>query len=483
MGCVSLTKKSISVENKYKTDEFSVLSSNYIKLNTKEFSKVYSVGRPLGKGSSGEVRFCTHNKTGSLRAVKIFNKNTLMSTESKKNFLNEVNILKILDHPNIIRVYEFFEDLTTFYIIMEYCRGGELFDEMIKEKKYTEKECAQIMKQIFSCISYTHTLKIAHRDIKPENILFYDRFDYQNIKLIDFGSASFFSRNKKMKGGIGTPYYVAPEVIKGNYTEKCDLWSAGVMLYILITGIPPFNGNSNKEIFKSIIKISYNQHLPSWTNASEEVKDLIANLLLPEAQRLSAEEALSHPWIKKHTMHTLNKKLLSHTFLNLTNFEAKSKIKDAVRTFIASQIMSSEETMQAKETFRSLDENSDGKLSKEELISGYSKIMDEEEAKSKVEEIMKQLNSDNDGYIEYSEFLKAAVDNEQIMSEINLKNAFEIFDKDGRGKISTKDLKIALQGDKVINDDLWEQIIKQFHGSISGEIDLKEFQEYLSVVE
>ena len=152
MGCVSLTKKSISVENKYKTDEFSVLSSNYIKLNTKEFSKVYSVGRPLGKGSSGEVRFCTHNKTGSLRAVKIFNKNTLMSTESKKNFLNEVNILKILDHPNIIRVYEFFEDLTTFYIIMEYCRGGELFDEMIKEKKYTEKECAQIMKQIFSCI-------------------------------------------------------------------------------------------------------------------------------------------------------------------------------------------------------------------------------------------------------------------------------------------------------------------------------------------
>ena len=223
MGCAASTRREVSMQKKANANQFSILPSNFVKFNSKEFAKVYSVGRSLGTGSFGEVRFCTHIKSSSKRAVKIFKKEAIASDKAKKQFQNEVSILKVLDHPNIVRVYEFFEDFSKFYIVMEQCRGGELFDDIIKSKKYTEQQCAQIMKQLFSCISYLHSIKICHRDLKPENILFNEKLDYHNIKLVDFGSASFFTRSKKMKGSVGTPYYVAPEVLTGSYSEKCDV--------------------------------------------------------------------------------------------------------------------------------------------------------------------------------------------------------------------------------------------------------------------
>ena len=451
-----------------------------MRVNKTEFSKVYSVGRSLGTGAFGEVRFCTHLNTNSRRAVKIFKKDELISTYSQKKFKKEIDILKALDHPNIVKVYEFFEDSSMFYIVMEHCRGGELFDDIMKSKIYSEYECSQIMRQLFSCISYLHSINVVHRDLKPENILFDEKSDFMNIKLIDFGSAEYFEKKKKLTESIGTPFYVSPEVLKRSYTEKCDMWSAGVILYILVVGSPPFFGDSTSDIFESVHAGCYNKEAATWIGASAEVRDLIEGLLVPEARRLSAEDALNHPWIRKHLSASLNNSGLSWALGNLSNFEAKNKIKDAIRTYIATQLITSEETKKAKEIFRALDENGDGKLSKNELICGYSRILTEDEAIFAVEKIMGQVDTDNNGFLEYSEFLKAVIDNEAILSTKNIKFAFEMFDSDKDGKISAYDLKIVLQGDNKVDEQVWKDIVQQFDINGDGQVDLGEFEAFLT---
>lgn len=477
MGCAASSKRKNSGKIKKNINEISIIPGTFVKINPTEFTKVYSVGRSLGSGAFGEVKFCTHLKTNSRRAVKVFKKDTMLTEISKKKFKKEIEILKVLDHPNIVKIFEFFEDSLMFYIVMEHCRGGELFDDIMKLKKYSEHECAQIMRQLLSCISYLHSINVVHRDLKPENILFDEKSDFMNIKLIDFGSAEFFSK-KPLSESIGTPYYVPPEVLQGNYTEKCDLWSTGVILYILIVGVPPFDGPSSKEIFKKISAGSYDKTSAAWKNASPEVKDLIENLLVSEAYRSTASEALDHLWIKKHTSSALSQVMLSTSLANLSIFDSQNKIKDAVRTFIASQLISSEETKQAKEIFRALDENGDGKLSKQELIVGYSAIIGEVEAVNTVEKIMSHVDTDNNGFLEYSEFIKAVVDEKSIMTRKNIKLAFEMFDRENRGKISAEGFKQALQGDENVDEEVWENIVKLFAVE-NGEIDLHMFEDFL----
>lgn len=480
MGCAPtrLTKISSSKKNA-QAKSLSILPGTFRQINDREFTQVYSIGRSLGAGTFGEVMFCTHIKTNSRRAVKVFQKESLTSDFNKLKFENEINILKVLDHPNIVRVYEFFEDVKKFYIVMEHCRGGELFQEIMKMKKYDELQSAQIMRQLFSCVSYLHSKNICHRDLKPENILFDEKSDYMGLKLIDFGSACFFNE-KHMKEGMGTAYYIAPEVLKNNYTEKCDVWSAGVILFILLTGAPPFSGDNNKEIFKSVLKGSYNKDVLLKISPSNELMDLISNLLVVEKFRFSATEALDHPWFKNNTSSTVDQAVLSKTFNNLSHFETNNVLKDAVRTFIATQLMTVEEIKQAKEIFKALDANGDGKLSKEELITGYSGIMSEDDAIKHVERIMSQVDTDNNGYIEYSEFLKAAVDKDSMMCKKNMKHAFELFDKDGNGKISAVELKEVLQGNEPIDESVWQQVVTQLDVNGDGEIDLAEFEAFLN---
>mmetsp|Transcript_24774 Transcript_24774/g.21999 ORF Transcript_24774/g.21999 Transcript_24774/m.21999 type:complete len:169 (+) Transcript_24774:252-758(+) len=168
-----------------------------------------------------------------------------MDDEEKKMLFNEINILRELDHPNIVKMYEYFEDEKRYYIITEICKGGELFDEIIARGKFTEKDAAVLVKQILSCINYCHKNKIVHRDLKPENVLLEQNKDFDQIKIIDFGTSLVHSENKLLDEKLGTPYYIAPEVLNKKYNEKCDLWSIGVITYILLSGMPPFNGNTD----------------------------------------------------------------------------------------------------------------------------------------------------------------------------------------------------------------------------------------------
>lgn len=155
---------------------------------------------------------------------------------------NEINTLKSLDHPNIVKIYEYFEDDKRFYIVQDHIEGGELFDEIIERGKFSEKDAATVMKQMISCINHCHSHNIMHRDLKPENVLLEKSKNFDQIKVIDFGTALAYKPGQNFKETIGTPYYIAPEVLNHSYSKECDMWSLGVICYIILSGVPPFNG-------------------------------------------------------------------------------------------------------------------------------------------------------------------------------------------------------------------------------------------------
>mmetsp|Transcript_96330 Transcript_96330/g.132515 ORF Transcript_96330/g.132515 Transcript_96330/m.132515 type:complete len:232 (+) Transcript_96330:265-960(+) len=228
-------------------------------------------------------------------AVKAMQKGKITDYES---FKNEINILMQLDHPNIIKLHETWETDRICFLVTELCEGGELFFHITKKKHLTEQQAAMIMRQSFYALCYLHNNKICHRDIKPENFLLYKENDDSFIKLIDFGLAKRVCKNEVMNAPNGTPYYIAPEVLKGSYTTQCDNWSMGVVMFIMLSGKPPFGGKSNKEIIDNVLKGEYNFNHPVWSVISDEAKDLIKKLLDRQADmRLTSEEAYNHPWI------------------------------------------------------------------------------------------------------------------------------------------------------------------------------------------
>lgn len=224
-----------------------------------------------------------------------------MDEDEKKMLFNEINNLRDLDHPNILKMYEFYEDPKRYYIVTEICKGGELFDEIKERKFFSEEEASKLMRQVLSCINYCHMNHIVHRDLKPENILLEKNKEMDQIKIIDFGTSLLFDEdNDKLREKIGTPYYIAPEVLSKKYGTKCDIWSCGVITYIILCGVPPFNGETDKEILKRVkageIKFSH----PVWKKISMNAKEFIQSLLTPDPKkRPSAAQALKHPWIRQ----------------------------------------------------------------------------------------------------------------------------------------------------------------------------------------
>ena len=256
----------------------------------------------LGSGAFGQVKKATRKANGEIRAVKMIDKLQL-NQEERIRLKYEIDILKNLTHPNIVRLYEVYENKSTIFLVTELCDGCELFDEISKREHLNENEAAHVTKQILQAIAYCHSQNIAHRDLKPENVLI-DIKNKGTIKVIDFGTSHRYEDAnqvgpQKMHQMYGTPYYIAPEVLNGTYNEKCDMWSIGVMLYIMLCGRPPFNGNTEDQIISKVKSGKWDFRGEIWHSISTEAKDLIAKLMTREVgRRLTAVEALAHPWIK-----------------------------------------------------------------------------------------------------------------------------------------------------------------------------------------
>ncbi|CAD8084904.1 unnamed protein product [Paramecium primaurelia] len=285
-------------------DNQQLMNKKWLKISREEkFEDFYELDKKeVSSGSHGQVYRTKHKVLGYERALKIIPKNFIIDTD---NFKKSIEQLQNFDHPNVIKLFESFEDTKNIYLVMELCTGGGLFDKLIDKDNYTEKEAQEIFLQIIQAINYCHFHGICHRDLKPEHILFLDKTPNSPIKVIGFEDSVFFHDNAyKTKDGktqitkkIGTPYYIAPEVLGGKYDEVCDIWSAGVILYILLTGDVPFNGTSEQEILKVVKSGIYNMEIPKFKEISNDCKDLISKMLIQSDQRLKAEQVLKHPWL------------------------------------------------------------------------------------------------------------------------------------------------------------------------------------------
>lgn len=451
--------------------------------------KYYEKLDVLGEGSFGVVFRVAHKQTGFIRAMKIIDKQSAaLDHDSETSLINEINILKTLDHPNILKVFEYFNGKKKLYIISELCTGGELFDKIQKERKFSEKVTAYIMKQVLSAVYFCHLNKVIHRDLKPENILLESEKEASKelfqIKVIDFGTSDKIKKNKMLTMQIGTPYYIAPEVLVASYNEKCDLWSCGVIMYILLCGSPPFFAEEDEEIYKLVKEGKFSMSGKDWMVVSPEAKDLIRHLLTKDiSKRLSAQQALDHAWFKKMN-HILKKenKISDEKILtiagNLKVFNANKKLQQATLAYIVHNMLKKEETDEFRKIFMEFDLNGDGRLTKEELIKGLNKVLTPEEAKAEVEKIIGIIDVDGNGFIEYEEFLRAAMNKERILTEKNLQAVFNLFDKDRSGKISISEIRNILggEGDLKITDEVWSQVVSEMDNNGDGEVEFKEFK-------
>ena len=435
----------------------------------------YKKAKVLGQGSFGIVYLVKHKQLNTYFAMKIIKK--LNRKENEEMLMNEINILRKIDHPNIVKINDFYTTCSEYIIVTEYCSEGELFYEIKNSAPFNEALAGWYMKQILSAVSYCHKLKIIHRDLKPENILISKKTknDFNIIKIIDFGTAIFFNKNNDDKSLTGSIYYISPEVLskKRNYTEKCDVWSCGIIMYILLTGQPPFNGDSDEQIMRKILDGKYDMEKYPWPIISPQAKDLIKKLLeFDNDKRLSAEEALKHPWFEcKQVKSDDNEglfKVKNPTKLlnNLMNFTNDNILRSTVFAYLVHNNIQLNIVHEAIKLFNKIDKNGDGQISREELYDGfhnYLKLSDKE-LKNKVDIIFNNIDTDHNGYIEYEEFIRAAVDKEYFLSENFLKFAFDYFDRDKNGQISFNEIKqLFLQTDKnKKNREAQNQLLKCF---------------------
>ena len=261
----------------------------------------FDLGKEIGRGGFSVVVEATRKKDGELFAVKCIKK-SMVEGDDIKLLIREVRIMKKLNHPHILKLYEVFEDDTGFYLVMELVKGKELFDKIVERGQYSEKDTARIIHQIVSAVAYLHENDIAHRDLKPENLLSAGSDEDEIVKIADFGFSKNFGEEKLMTS-CGSPGYVAPEVLTcESYDNSVDMWSIGVILYILLCGYPPFYADNAPALFKKIMDVQYDFDDPSWDDVSEDAKNLIKALLVKEPKsRLSAAQVLKHPWVTGQT--------------------------------------------------------------------------------------------------------------------------------------------------------------------------------------
>jgi calcium-dependent protein kinase len=448
----------------------------------------YKLLSRLGDGAYGTVYLALNIKTKTKVAIKKIKKvkeNEIDDVEIK----NEIDILKKLDHPNVVKILEFYTTENYYFIVTDFCEHGELYNKI--NKRYNENQLAVLFYQVFSGLCYLHECNIVHRDLKLENILISEiendisnnnnnNEEYFWIKIIDFGTAKIFSKNKNEQAVVGSSYYIAPEVLKKDYNEKCDTWSAGVLLYMLLVGKAPFDGESDDEIVKKIQIGEFNSEHYKLRASSKEIQDLVRKLLEIDPNiRLSAAEALKHPWFKKFNAKSLyskidNKKAFEY-LQRLMNYEINTKFEQMVLAFIVHNIPQSTESKDILRIFRLFNTNDDCKLTKNELEKGLLKYFKTDDVKDKINDIFLLLDGANRGYIEYEEFLRACLDKRKVLCSENLNYAFNFFDKDNSGKITVDKLKVAFSESNV-SEEVFQSIFKEVCVNEEGELDFQQFQ-------
>lgn len=424
----------------------------------------------LGRGSYGHVYRATRkNQPGSNPlAVKAVEKAKLVATE---HLNTEIGIMKVLDHPNIVRLHESFADDRYIYLVLELCTGGELFERIVHYKHFGEKQSATVMQQLFRAVHYMHKSHICHRDIKPENILFEKAIpvELNQIKVADFGLACYCAEGQVLTKKAGTPYYVSPQVLRRSYDQSCDVWSCGVIMYMLLCGYAPFQGETEMDTCHKVLRGTYQFHRDAWKGVSQDAKNLIDVLLSYNPKdRPCARKALGAGWVKSNAPKAKQSNLNEGLIGNVQEFQSSHVLKKAAVHVIAGRL-SETHTKLLRETFTSLDVNHDGRLTAAEMRRGL-RTAGLEEVAGDLQRMINEVDADGSGSIDYTDFLAATVDpNTYKRDAAATKGAFDVFDRDGDGKISLDELKLVLgDGSRGANiTELLQQVDTDGDNSVS----------------
>ncbi|KAG5243858.1 calcium-dependent protein [Salix suchowensis] len=440
---------------------------------TGNLKDIYSLGRKLGQGQFGTTFLCIEKATGKEFACKSIAKRKLTTPEDVDDVRREIQIMHHLEgHPNVIKIVDAYEDAVAVHVVMELCSGGELFDRIVHRGHYTEKQAAELARLIVGVVEACHSLGVMHRDLKPENFLFVSQEEESPLKTIDFGLSVFFRPGETFTDIVGSPYYVAPEVLRKLYGPKCDVWSAGVIIYILLSGVPPFWDETEQGIFEQVLKGELDFESEPWPNISESAKDLVRKMLVREPKRrLTAQEVLCHPWVQMEGV-APDRPLDPAVLSRLKQFSAMNKLKKIAIRVIA-ESLSEEEIAGLKEMFKMIDADNSGHITLEELKTGLEKV-GANIKDSEISGLMQAADVDNSGTIDYGEFVAAMLHLNKIEKEDHLYAAFSYFDQDGSGYITKDELQQACEKFG-IGDGQLDEIIREADRDNDGSIDYSEF--------
>nr|GEW12968.1 calcium-dependent protein kinase 26-like [Tanacetum cinerariifolium] len=430
-----------------------------LKTKTGHLKEYYNLGQKLGHGRFGTTFLCTEKTTGKEFACKSIAKRKLITDDDVEDVRREIEIMHHLSgHPNVVSIQGVYEDSVAVHLVMELCAGGELFYRITKKGHFSERKAADLVSTIAGVIEACHSLGVMHCDLKPENFLFVDDDEDSPLKTIDFGLSVFFKPGVKFEDMVGSPYYVAPEVLLKNYGPEADIWSAGVILYILLCGVPPFWGESENEIFEEVLRGKLDFTSDPWPSISNSAKDLVRKMLIRDPRkRITAHGVLCHPWISEDGV-APDKRLDSSVLSSLTQFSAMNKLKRMALRVIASKL-SEEEIAGLKQMFQMIDTDNSCYITFEELKAGLKRFGSTLKEFG-IYDLMQSADVDNRGTIDYEEFVAATLHMNKVDRDDHLFAAFSYFDKDGSGYITLDELQQACK-EFGLDDVHLEEIIKE----------------------
>lgn len=398
----------------------------------------YDVKGKVGEGTQGSVFKARGKATGTQRAIK------KMLKKGKVN-ATEIEIMKRMDHPNIVKLFETFEDRFASYLVMEFCSGGDLFDKIVQQGSLSEREAAIVMEQILRAVNYLHRNDVAHRDLKPENFIFSTKAPIAEdnlLKLIDFGIACECGPSTCLKEQLGTPYYMAPQVVTRSYDKKCDIWSCGVIMFTLLSGGVPFTGASDTEVLAKVQRGIVRYQKDTWRYVSDDAHNLLRKLLTRNAKdRINSEDALSHDWIRFHAPRA-EAKLQDSLVGSLRNFWRLNQLKRAALTVIASE-MNDGQIRGLRQTFVALDSDGDGLLTLADIAEAMGRAG--VDLPPDCADFLDSLGATL--VLDYSEFLAATICRKNELCEKACRVAFATFSTAGNDVITKAEIERAFRDD------------------------------------
>ena len=469
MGCCNTLKTD-------ETDKHEKLKNRISQTKNTDVRKNYEFISMLGNGAYGKVRlYRDRNYKELLFAIKTLKKEGI--PQYQFNLLkSEVNILSNLDHPNIVKYFGVFEDDYYVHIVMEYLKGYDLY-KIISLKKYTgfdEKDMCEIIQQLLKALSFIHSQNIIHRDIKPENILFANKRNYSTLKLIDFGLATYSKKDTK---SVGTPYYMSPEIIDGHSVPQSDIWSVGIIVYLMLTGKYAFQAKEGENLYEKIKNNEIDMEPLNESECSEEAKDFIVKCLKKNYQeRMTTSQCLEHAWITKFCIKKNSNLLNSETVDTLLGFANKNALQKEIYYFIA-KISTENDLNKLKQFFNQLDVDNSGTLTIEEVENAFREI-DIGITEDELKQIWEGLDFHKDGQVNYSEFLAAMVSSYNFQKEEKLWSVFNLF-KEGNKNKNYITYESMYNAAKALNLNINESEIKKCFEKYNEEIDFEKFKKLI----